>query len=49
METETEYEKLPSEYDMIRNELEHSALPYQTQDSRKTRNIELENMGITII
>jgi hypothetical protein len=34
-----------SEYDRIRNELENSALPYQTQDSIKKRNIELEKHG----
>jgi hypothetical protein len=35
-----------SEYDRIRNELENSALPYQTQDSIKKRTIELEQMGV---
>jgi hypothetical protein len=34
-----------SEYDRIRNELENSALPYQTQDSIKKRKIELEQNG----
>jgi uncharacterized protein YukE len=34
-----------SEYDRIRNELENSALPYQTQDSIKKRKIELEKNG----
>jgi hypothetical protein len=37
-----------SEYDRIRNELENSALPYQTQDSIKNRKIELEKMGVKI-
>jgi hypothetical protein len=37
-----------SEYDRIRNELENSALPYQTQDSIKKRKIELEKMGVHI-
>jgi hypothetical protein len=37
-----------SEYDRIRNALENSALPYQTQDSIKKRNIELEKMGVKI-
>jgi uncharacterized protein YukE len=37
-----------SEYDRIRNELENSALPYQTQDSIKKRKIELEKMGVKI-
>jgi hypothetical protein len=37
-----------SEYDRIRNELENSALPYQTQDSIKKRKNELETMGVKI-
>jgi hypothetical protein len=37
-----------SEYDRIRNELENSAFPYQTQDSLKKRKIELEKMGVKI-
>jgi uncharacterized protein YukE len=37
-----------SEYDRIRNELENSALPYQTQDSITKRKIELEQMGVKI-
>jgi hypothetical protein len=37
-----------SEHDRIRNELENSALPYQTQDSIKKRKIELEQMGVKL-
>jgi hypothetical protein len=37
-----------SEYDRIRNEFEHSALPFQTQDNIKQRKVERRKMGANI-
>ena len=34
-----------SEYDRIRKELSNSALPFQTQEGKKNRNIELDKWG----
>jgi hypothetical protein len=37
------------EYDRIRNELEQSALPFQTQENVKKSKVELESLVLTYI